>query len=140
MKNHNTYFSVDQMAKVLEVSKSGYYNFLKRSMSLRSQYNRELVSKIKDIFAESFETYGSPRIHAELLEQEYSCSRPRIARLMKGHGIQAKMYRKFKKTTKQSQRPYYRGQELVQQDISTPKPNTVWGAGITFLSGNNQRA
>ncbi len=100
MKDHHLYFSVDQMAQVLGVSKSGYYDFLKRKPSSRNQYNQGLANKIKEIFMDSFETYGSPRIHADLVEQGYSCSRPRVARLMRAYGLQAKMYKKFKKTTK----------------------------------------
>jgi hypothetical protein len=60
MKDNSIYFPVDQMAKILGVSKSGYYGFLKRSVSSRSQYNQELVDKIKEVFSQSFEIYGSP--------------------------------------------------------------------------------
>jgi transposase InsO family protein len=133
MKDYNTYFSVDQMARVLGVSRSGYYDFLKRPPSSRSFKNEELLDKIRIISKASHETYGSPRIHAELIEQGYSCSRPTIARLMKAHAIQAKMYKKFKKTTKQSKRPYYRGQDLVQQNFSASIPNTVWVADISQI-------
>lgn len=56
MKDHSTYFPVNQMAKILGVSKNGYYDFIKRSPSLRARYNQELTHKIKDIFAGSYET------------------------------------------------------------------------------------
>lgn len=93
MKNHSVHFCVDQMAIVLGVSKSGYYDFVNRTPSARAIYNEELTSKIKDIFTKSYNTYGSPRVHAELIEQGYNCSRPRVARLMRSNNIQAKMYR-----------------------------------------------
>jgi putative transposase len=134
MKDHKDYFAVDQMASVLGVSSSGYYDYLKRPPSLRECYNKELLSTIRSIFKESHETYGSPRIHAELIEEGYSCSRPRVARLMKMNGIQAKMYRKFHKTTKQSTKPYYKGQDLVQQNFSAPMPDSIWVADISYIS------
>lgn len=137
MKTHSDYFCLDQMAKVLGVSRSGYYAFAKRTKSKRASYNEELIAKIKTIFAESAETYGSPRIHAELKEQGYNCSRPKVARLMQTHSIQAKMYKKFKKTTKQSSKPYHRGEDLLQQDFSSPSPNTIWVADISYIPVNN---
>ncbi len=134
MRDHRTVFSLDQMAYVLGVSKSGYYDFIKRPIGLRARENEELLKKAKDIFKESSDTYGSPRIHAELIDQGYPCSRPKVARLMKAHAIQAKMYKKFKKTTKQSEKPYHKGQDLIQRDFSAPTPNARWVADITFVS------
>jgi putative transposase len=138
MKKQSAYFNVDQMAKVLGVSKSGYYDFINRSPSKRAIYNEKLTGKIRTIFAESYDTYGSPRVHAELLEQGYNCSRPRVARLMQTHKIQAKMYKKFKKTTLQSDKPYHRGEDLVQQNFTAPVPNSVWVADISYIAVNNK--
>jgi len=138
MKKQSSYFNVDQMAEVLGVSKSGYYDFINRSPSKRAIYNEELINKIRTIFAESYETYGSPRVHAELLELGYNCSRPRVARLMHAHKIQAKMYKKFKKTTIQSDKPYHRGEDLVQQNFTSLVPNSVWVADISYIAVNNK--
>ncbi|WP_341792893.1 IS3 family transposase [Rickettsia endosymbiont of Ceutorhynchus obstrictus] len=109
MKNNKEEFCIDKMAEVLGVSRAGYYGFIKRLASKRALDNRQLTEKIKEIFTVNYQTYGSPRIHAELREQGFVCSRPRVARLMSVTGIQAKMYKKFKKTTKQSNKPYHRG-------------------------------
>lgn len=59
---------------------------------------------------------------------------------MKAHSIQAKMYRKFKKTTKQSKQPYYRGQDLVQRNFTTLRPNKIWVADISFIPINGKWA
>lgn len=138
MKNHSTYFSVDQMAPILGVSRSGYYNFINRFSSKRDIYNKELLEKILAIFAQSYNTYGSPRIHAELLELGYNCSRTRVARLMQDNKIQAKMYKKFKKTTVQSQAPYHRAEDLVQQNFTASAPNSIWVADISYIAVNNK--
>jgi len=140
MKNHNSYFCIDQMARVLGASRSGYYNFINRGLSRRALYNEELIGKIKTVFVESNETYGSPRIHAELIAQGYNCSRPRVARLMQANGIQAKMYKRFKKTTRQSDKPYHRGEDLVKQVFSAPEPNSIWVADISYIPVNNKWA
>jgi len=138
MKNHSAYFCINQMAIVLGVSKSGYYDFVNRSPSARAIYNEELTGKLKDIFTESYDTYGSPRVHAELVEQGYNCSRPRVARLMRSNNIQAKMYKKFKKTTRQSESPYYRGEDLVRQNFYVSTPNSIWVADISYIAVNNK--
>ena len=138
MKNHSAYFCIAQMAKVLGVSKSGYYDFINRSPSKRAIYNEELIGKIRTIFAQSHDTYGSPRVHAELIEQGYNCSRPRVARLMQAHKIQAKMYKKFKKTTIQSEEPYHRGEDLVKQNFTALTPNSIWVADISYIAVNNK--
>jgi len=138
MKNHSSYFCIDQMATVLGVSKSGYYDFINRFPSKRAIHNEELIVKIRTIFAQSYGTYGSPRVHAELIEQGYNCSRPKVARLMQSYKIQAKMYKRFKKTTIPSERPYYRGEDLVRQNFTAPAPNRTWVADISYIAVNTK--
>jgi putative transposase len=91
MKNNKEEFCIDKMAEALRVSRSAYYDFVNRITSKREQQNKQLVQKIKEISTESYQTYGNPRIHAELREQGFACLRPRVARLMQVNGIQAKM-------------------------------------------------
>lgn len=133
MKDRRIFFPLDQMARTLGVSCSGYYDFIKRQPSKRELENGEIVTKIRAIFEASRETYGSPRIHAELFEQGILCSRRRVARLMRNNNIQAKMYKKFVKTTKPSDKPTYPKQDLIQQNFSTAAPNQVWVADVSFI-------
>ncbi|AIL13527.1 hypothetical protein IM40_08605 [Candidatus Paracaedimonas acanthamoebae] len=127
---------MDQIAQALGVCRSGYYDFIKRSPSKRGLENAEAIKRIKTIFEESRETYGSPRIHAELCAQGSACSRAKVARLMKKNDIQAKMYRKFVKTTKRSGNIPQPAQDLVQQNFYSPLPDRVWVADITFIAIN----
>ena len=132
MKSLRQEFSVEEMARTLEVSCSGYYCFLSRPPSHRSIDNARILTKIKQIHNSSRQTYGSPRITAELKDQGESCSRPRVARLMRIHNIKSKMHKKFVKTTKRSQTNKV-SQDLVQQNFTVSKPNTVWVTDITFI-------
>ena len=133
MTQYAQYFPVGIMATVLGVSKSGYYQFLKSQPSLRDQANHQLLEKIKMIHQSSYETYGSPRIHAELLAMGESCSRQRVARLMKAEKIMAKMHKKFKKTTQQSGQPYFVGDDLLRQEFTAFGPNEAWVSDITYI-------
>ena len=71
------------MCKVLRVSRSSYYSWLKRNPSIRSIENQKLSDRIKEIYKLSKKTYGSPRVTIKLQEEGYYVSRPRVARLMK---------------------------------------------------------
>jgi nitrite reductase/ring-hydroxylating ferredoxin subunit len=83
---HQEIYPVSEMCVLFEVSRSGYYDFLKRQEqgpSQREQENERLLVKIKEIHEGSQARYGSPRIHATLLKQKVRCSLGRVKRLMR---------------------------------------------------------
>jgi putative transposase len=69
------------------VSKSGYYAWRERLPSRRTRPNAFLTEKIREIHSRSRETYGSPRVHAELRSLGIGCGRRRVARLMRAEGL-----------------------------------------------------
>lgn len=75
---------------VLDVHKSGYYGWKKRGISSRQRENMELLDKIKQAYAISRGTYGSPRITVELQETGIMCGKNRVARLMRLNRIAGK--------------------------------------------------
>lgn len=87
------------MCRVLRVSRSGYYSYLRRGISPRHQKNVWLVTKIKDVWEENRRVYGSPRIIAELCDQGIRVGENRIARLMRKHDIKAVTKKSFRVTT-----------------------------------------
>lgn len=123
---------IEKMAKVLGVSRSGYYRFLKRKVSLRGQDNAKLLEEIENIHTQSRQLYGSPRIHAELKEKGIVCSRPRVARLMRKAGIRAKMPKQFKITTKGSPTALV-SPNLLNQSFKVQDPHKVWVSDITYI-------
>ena len=74
------------MCRILGVSRSGYYSYLRRGLSQRNQENKRFVTKIKEIWKWSCGTYGSPRITAEFQARGFGCGENRIARLMRESG------------------------------------------------------
>lgn len=133
MKQHEHEFPIERMAEAVGASRSGYYRFLGSGLSIRAQENKALLDKIRCIHQTSFKTYGSPRIHAELKANGESCSRRRVARLMKAHGIIAKMVKRFKKTTQQAEKPYFVPEDLIKQDFKALEPNEAWVSDITYI-------
>jgi len=133
MKNYAHEFSIERMSQVLDVSRSGYYQFIQGRLSARAQENKRLSEKIKVIHKESRETYGSPRIHAELHSSGEICSRKRVARLMKQEGIEAKMKKCFKVTTKANPKAKA-APNLLEQDFTADAPNQRWVADFTYVA------
>ena len=88
------------MCRVLEVSTSGYYAWLNRNPSARAIEDRILTEMIKTYHQASYETYGAPRIHADLRDAGVRIGRKRVARLMREAGLRGVSRRRFVTTTK----------------------------------------
>ncbi len=124
------------MCELLSVSASGFYAHQKRPMSRRARDNQELVGHIRRVHQESRQTYGSPRVHAQLRAEGQRCGLNRIARLMKKHHIQAKRRKKRRKTTN-SQHGYPVAPNLLQRQFQAEHPNTKWLSDITYIPTAN---
>ena len=133
MKNHGDEFSIEKMSKIFKVSRSGYYQFIDAEPSARSQEDDRLLELIKIIHQASRQTYGSPRIQAELSSRGETCSRKRVAWLMKKAGIEAKMKKRFKITTKANPKAKV-APNLLQQEFTAQAPNERWVADFTYIA------
>lgn len=120
------------MCRVLEVSTSGYYAWLKREPSQRQRSDQTLLATIKQIHTDSGETYGAPRIHAELRAQGNYVGRKRVARLMRQAGLQGVSRRRRPRTTTPSMRDEERP-DLVERDFRADAPDQLWVADITYV-------
>ena len=120
------------MCRILEVSKSGYYAWAQRPMSQRSKANARLVEDIKIVHAQSRRTYGSPRVHAELIRQGVHCGHNRVARLMRLNYIisQRQFHRRQRHATSHGRSLTT---NLVNRNFRVAKPNYVWAADITVI-------
>jgi transposase InsO family protein len=132
MKAHKSEFSIERMSSVFKVSRSGYYQFCRARPCARSQEDERLLLKIKAIHQASRETYGSPRISAELCETGETCSRKRVAKIMKIAGIESKMKKRFKTTTRANPKAAV-ASNLLQQDFTAEMPNQRWVADFTYV-------
>jgi hypothetical protein len=80
-------YPVRALCRMLGVSKSGYYAWRSRPPSERRRQDALLIEKIREIHSRSRETYGYPRVHAELRSLGVRCGRRRVARLMRAAGL-----------------------------------------------------
>jgi putative transposase len=124
-------FPIATMARVLGVSKAGYYAWRHRSPSARAVADRVLMKRIRTIHVTSHETCGAPRIHAELRAAGQKHGRKRIARLMRG--IVGVSRRRGTVVTTRRDKDARPAPDLVDRDFSASAPNQLWVADITFI-------
>ncbi len=120
------------MCRLLEVSTSGYYAWLKRPVSPRSREDAILTDRIRWIYLRSRSTYGAPRVYEELKDEGVRVGRKRVARLMRTAGMQGVSRRKKVLTTirKPGARP---APDLVKRDFTADRPDQLWVADITYI-------
>lgn len=137
MQKHTSLFPVQKMAQLFSVSRAGYYKYINKEESLRAKQNKQFLDKIRLIFKENRQVYGSPRIHAALKKQGETCSRKRIANLMKKNNIQAKTRRKW--SPQQNKKLAYLAKiapNLINQKFYAPMSNQIWVSDITYIKTN----
>lgn len=132
MKANQAAHSVPTMCRVLGVSASGYYAWLRRPVSARQRQDAELLDLIRACYHRSRGTYGAPRIHRDLRAAGVRVSRKRVARLLKQAGLRGVSRRKWPATTVRAEhaRP---APDLVQRAFTATGPNQLWVADITYI-------
>ena len=120
------------MCRVLKVSRSGYYAWRGRPESERDMENRRLVDRIRMVHKKSRKTYGSPRVHSQLVLDGERCSRGRVERLMSANGIRARGRRKFVATT-DSKHDLPVAENVLGREFSVAEPDRVWVSDITYI-------
>jgi len=132
VSDYQAAYPVRSMSRVLEVSPSGFYAWLKRPPSKREQEDEMLTQEIKKIHKRSKGTYGAPRIHAELAEKGLHVGRKRVARLMRAANVRGVSRRKAPRTTQRrlGARP---APDLVKRNFTASRPNELWVADITYI-------
>lgn len=127
-----TEFRIRTMCRVLQVSRSGYYESLSRPPSGHCIEDDNLRPQIKAAFAKGRKNYGTRRIKAELQKQETNISRRRIGRLMRDEDLKVQTKRKFKVTTDSNHdKPI--APNLLDREFTVSIPDTVYVGDITYI-------
>jgi len=127
---HRYRYPVRISCEVLEVSRSGYYGFLRRRRDSIRQAN--VIARIREVHRRSRYTYGSRRIMHQLRRDGLVIGRYRVRRLMQLGGVSVRKKRKYKITTRSNHR-YPASPNLIQGCFQTEKPNLVWVSDITYI-------
>src|SRR5438105_7192752 len=133
MSANQACFPIAAMARVLGVSKAGYYAWLQRPPSARTTADAALLKRINTVHASSRQTYGAPRVHADLHGHGERHSRERIARLMREAGVVGASHRRAGPTTTRRNKDDRPAPDLVDRDFNAAGPNQLWVADITYV-------
>lgn len=133
MMAYQAVYPIATMARVLGVSKAGYYVWKKRPLSARAEADGVLLKRIRTIHVTSHTTYGVPRVHAELRAGGEKHGRKRIARLMRTAGIAGISRRRGSVVTTRRDKEGRPAPDLVDRNFAASAPNRLWVADITFI-------
>ena len=133
MSANQACFPIAAMARVLGVSKAGYYAWRQRPASAHAVADAALLKRVRTIHASSRQTYGAPRVHADLRGRGERHSRKRIARLMREAGLVGASHRRGGPTTTRRDKDARPAPDLVDRDFSATGPNQLWVADITYV-------
>lgn len=132
MRDLHAPLAVERMCALLDVSRGGYYKFLKREPSARALRHEDLLKYIRKAFRESRCTYGVRRVHEALVRTGVQCNRKTVAALMQRNGIAPKRRRKFKSTT-DSRHKMPVSKNLLNREFSGGNLHEVWMSDITYI-------
>ncbi|PHS73346.1 MAG: hypothetical protein COB22_01245 [Cycloclasticus sp.] len=132
IKKYRRRHALTHLCAALNVSTSGYYDWLDRRPSETQRSNSSLITKIRCFHQSSRQTYGSPRIHKDLIASGESVSINRVAKLMRVAGIQAKMAKRFVITTN-SKNTLAPALDQLKREFRTDRPNQAWVSDTTFI-------
>jgi len=125
-------WSVAEMCRTLEVSRSGFYDWARREPCARTVDDATLAVEIEAIWEASDRTYGSPRVYRWLRRQGFHVSRKRVARIMRTNGwVGESPRRSFKTTT--PDKTVAPAPDLVARDFNPDAPDVTWAGDITYV-------
>lgn len=129
---HRAAYPVERLCRVLAVSRSSYYAWRKRRPSVRQQQDAVLGVQIRLQHTRSRATYGSRRLRQALRAEGMVCSRARVARLMRQHGLETRIRRAYRVTTRPNPRLPI-APNLLDRQFTATRPNEKWLADFTYI-------
>lgn len=132
IKEHRKYYHVDNICKILGISKSGYYYWYDRKPSKRALYNLALIEQIKMIHYRNKQRYGSPRIAKELEVSGFHALEKLVRKLMRPASLHSIFKIKFKTTT-DSSHSYPVVENELDREFTVKRENEAWVSDITYI-------
>ena len=118
--------------RVLQVSTSGYYDWVGRAPSPQQQRRNAIGQAVARSHFESYQIYGYRKVWEDLAEQEIACCEETVRRALQDLGLFSRIKRQFVVTT-DSNHPYPIAENILAKDFSATAPNQKWLLALTYL-------
>lgn len=132
IRAHRREFRIFRMCEVLQVSRSGYYDWRLRAESERRRQDRILLTEIRRVHYSNKEAYGTVRTWREMKQVGVACGKHRVARLRRLGGIETRRRRKFK-LAYQARNSAPAAANLLSRPFRADAPNQIWVADVSFI-------
>jgi putative transposase len=119
--------------RMLDISEQWFYKWRDRQPTVRLQRRAELDAKVKKVFDDSKGTYGSPRVHAELVDDGETVGANTVAESMRRQGLVARQPKRRKGGLTRQDKSKVPFPDLVRRNFTAPAPNVRWVGDITEI-------
>ncbi len=126
-------YPIALLCRVLEVSRAGYYAWVRRGVSARARADAELMVTIRQLHTRSRATYGAPRVHADLAARKIRVGRKRVARLMRAAGLVGCARRRRAVRTTVTDPAATPAPNVVARNFHPGAPDRLWVGDITYV-------
>ena len=133
MRENSQEFRIASMYRALAVSRNGFYAWLGREESKHDREDTRLGALIRGIYDDNRFVYGAPRIHKALQKAGETCSRKRVARIMRRMKLRSKATRRYRVKTTDSKHEHPIAPDLLKRNFTASAPNRVWVSDITYI-------
>jgi putative transposase len=131
IKAHRREFDTAMMCRLLDVSRSGFYQWLRNPLSNRAVEDQRLLGLIRAADTASHGIYGAPRIFLDLREAGETCSKHRVARIMRAKNLKARYGYRAPRCIRSP--TSLLTPNTLQRGFTVPRPNTAWVTDITYV-------
>lgn len=131
MKAHRKEFATDAMCRVLGVASTRFYEWLQRPRSDRAIEDERLLRLIRASFTASQGIYGAPRVFLDFREAGETCSKHRVARLMRENGLRALHGYRTRRWV--IGKPAVLTPQLLKRQFTVTRANVAWVTDITYI-------
>lgn len=120
------------MCRLLDVSRSGFYAFLKRPVSARQKRREQVTEAVESTFFAFKKVYGAPRLTDELNDNGIACSKNHVARILREKGLRARNGKGFKYRPRIESKTHV-SENLLARKFKAEAPNRKWVSDITYI-------
>jgi transposase InsO family protein len=139
METHADEFPVMSMAKVLEVSRSGYYKYLKLKKENKARYPADMLEKVYSVWKSNRRLYGGIKLTKMVKLIDPNIGRRRVRNIMKLLKIKGKQDKRFRVMTTDSNHNSIIKRDLVKRNFSPERKNKIWVSDVTYIETLNKK-